>query len=152
MQKCYACVLCRFIYDQLFMTLWTVAHQAPLSMEFSRQEYGLNPCLLCFLHWQAGSLPLAPPGKSWSTVGTIIYRNQGYLPSEVQLRCVRLRIQKQACLQNLWLRLPCILISVLTEEHLKKNSGRNRFMYLALLSGSLDLYPQALFKPISKSN
>ena len=30
---------------QLFATLWTVAHQAPLSMEFSRQEYwsGL-PC------------------------------------------------------------------------------------------------------------
>ena len=24
---------------QLFMTPWTVAHQAPLSMEFSRQEY-----------------------------------------------------------------------------------------------------------------
>ena len=24
---------------QLFTTLWTVAHQAPLSMEFSRQEY-----------------------------------------------------------------------------------------------------------------
>ena len=24
---------------------------------------GLNPCLLCLLHWQAGSLPLAPPGK-----------------------------------------------------------------------------------------
>ena len=23
----------------------------------------LNPCLLCLLHWQAGSLPLAPPGK-----------------------------------------------------------------------------------------
>ena len=21
------------------------------------------PCLLCLLHWQAGSLPLAPPGK-----------------------------------------------------------------------------------------
>ena len=30
---------------QLFATPWTVAHQAPLSMEFSRQEYwsGL-PC------------------------------------------------------------------------------------------------------------
>ena len=30
---------------QLFATLWTVTHQAPLSMEFSRQEYrsGL-PC------------------------------------------------------------------------------------------------------------
>ena len=24
---------------------------------------GLNPCLLCHLHWQVGSLPLAPPGK-----------------------------------------------------------------------------------------
>ena len=24
---------------QLFGTLWTVAHQAPMSMEFSRQEY-----------------------------------------------------------------------------------------------------------------
>ena len=22
-----------------------------------------NPCLLCLLHWQAGSLPLVPPGK-----------------------------------------------------------------------------------------
>ena len=26
-------------YIQLFVTPWTVAHQAPLSMEFSRQEY-----------------------------------------------------------------------------------------------------------------
>ena len=25
--------------SDFFMTLWTVAHQAPLSMEFSRQEY-----------------------------------------------------------------------------------------------------------------
>ena len=24
---------------------------------------GQNPCLLCFLHWQAGSLPLVPAGK-----------------------------------------------------------------------------------------
>ena len=24
---------------------------------------GLNPCLLHLLHWQEGSLPLAPPGK-----------------------------------------------------------------------------------------
>ena len=28
---------------------------------------GLNPCLLCLLHWQAGSLPLAPLGKPWQT-------------------------------------------------------------------------------------
>ena len=55
---------------------WTVASQAPLSMEFSRQDYwsglpfltpgnfpdpGIKPMSL--LHWQAGSLPLVPPGK-----------------------------------------------------------------------------------------
>ena len=33
----------------LFDTLWTVAHQAPLSMKFSRQEY-----------WSG--LPFPPPG------------------------------------------------------------------------------------------
>ena len=27
------------------------------------QTQGSNPHLLCLLHWQAGSLPLAPPGK-----------------------------------------------------------------------------------------
>ena len=61
--------------DRIFMTLWTVAHQAPLSMGFSRQEYwsglpcpppgdladpGLNPCLLRLLHGGA-----EPPGKSF---------------------------------------------------------------------------------------
>ena len=30
---------------------------------------GLNLGLLCLLHWQAGSLPLAPPGKPTSSVG-----------------------------------------------------------------------------------
>ena len=34
---------------------------------FSTQ--GLNPCLLCFLYWQAGSLPLVPPGKPQSQGG-----------------------------------------------------------------------------------
>ena len=33
------CVLSRFSHVQLFVTPWTTAHQAPLSMEFSRQEY-----------------------------------------------------------------------------------------------------------------
>ena len=60
------------------LSLWTEAHQAPLSMGFSRQEcwigchavlqgifltQGANPHLLCLLCWQKGSLPLAPPGK-----------------------------------------------------------------------------------------
>ena len=38
-------VLSRFSRVQLFATLWTTAHQAPLSMEFSRQEYWSG--LLC---------------------------------------------------------------------------------------------------------
>ena len=64
----------------LFVTIWTVAHEAPLSMGFSRQKYwsglpcllqgifptqGLSPRVLCLPHWQVGSLPLAPSGKPW---------------------------------------------------------------------------------------
>ena len=63
---------------RLFVTPWMVAYQAPQSLGFSRQEYwsgllfpppgifltqGLNPHLLHLLYWQAGSLPLVPPGK-----------------------------------------------------------------------------------------
>ena len=58
----------------LFVTPWTVTCQAPLSIDFSRQEYwsglpfppprdlpdpGNN---LCLLHWQMDSLSLSPPG------------------------------------------------------------------------------------------
>ena len=42
-------MLSRFSRVQLFVTLWTVSHQAPLSMRFSRQEY-----------WSG--LPCPPPG------------------------------------------------------------------------------------------
>ena len=70
---------------QLCVTPWTVVHQTPLSMRFSRKEYwsGL-PCpppgvsstpgdrtpYLLHLHWQAGSLLLAPlkiatPASAW---------------------------------------------------------------------------------------
>ena len=43
----YACMLCCFSHVWLLVTPRTIAHQAPLSMEFSRQEYwsGL-PCSL----------------------------------------------------------------------------------------------------------
>ena len=63
----------------LLVTLWTVACQASLSMRFFRQEYwsgllcfpsrgilptqGSNLSLSRLLHWQAGSFPLAPPGR-----------------------------------------------------------------------------------------
>ena len=70
---------------QLFATPWTVAHQAPLSMGFSRQEYwsglpfptpgdllilGSN---LHLLHWQVDSLLLHHLGSSkYSWNGSII--------------------------------------------------------------------------------
>ena len=74
-----ACMLSCFHLVQLFAIQTTVAHQAPLSVEFSRREWGVtchpfllgifpthgsNLHLLCLLHWQAGSLPLPPPENS----------------------------------------------------------------------------------------
>ena len=71
-------VLSNFSHVRLFVTLWTVACQAPLSVGFSRQEYwsglpcplqevfgtqGLNSCLWHPQHWLASSLLLVPPGK-----------------------------------------------------------------------------------------
>ena len=38
-KECVFCWVHVLSYDQLSATPWTVAHQAPLSMEFSRQEY-----------------------------------------------------------------------------------------------------------------
>ena len=43
------CILNCFSHVQLFVILWTVAHQAPLSMGLSRKEY-----------WSG--LPCPPPG------------------------------------------------------------------------------------------
>ena len=71
------------------MTVWTVVHQASLSMEFSRQEYwsglpfpspgdlpdsGIEQYLIMSPASQVGSLPLAPPGKP---IGFLLYyKNQ----------------------------------------------------------------------------
>ena len=33
---------------------------------------GLNLCLLCLLYWQAGSLPLVPPGKPYLQDHTLL--------------------------------------------------------------------------------
>ena len=74
------CVWSHFSCVGLFVTTWTVAHQVLLSMGFSRQEYwcekkkkilewiampssrGSSQPSERILHWQVGSLPLAPPG------------------------------------------------------------------------------------------
>ena len=71
-------VLRHFSRVRLFATLWTVAHQLLCPRDSPGKNTGVggharlqgifltqgsNPCLLHLLHWQAGSLPLAPPGK-----------------------------------------------------------------------------------------
>ena len=78
---CSSCfMLSRFSRIWLCTIPRTAARQAPLSMGFSRQEYwsglpcpppgdlpypGIKPMSVTSnLHWQAGSLPVAPPGKS----------------------------------------------------------------------------------------
>ena len=95
-----ACMLSRFSRVRLFVIPRTVAHQAPLSMGFPRQEYwsglpcpppgdlpdpGIEPAPPAS---QADSLPTEPPGKpfsngvhphiSWDTFGNACF--QAVLP------------------------------------------------------------------------
>ena len=89
-----ACVLSHFSHVRLFLTPWTVALQAPLSMGFSRQEYwsglpftppgdllypGIEPHLLCLLHWQVDSLLRVPPGKPTAQFNCLQTLGLGYL-------------------------------------------------------------------------
>ena len=76
----HACILSHLSPVCLFATPWTIAHQASLSMEFSRQEYesglpfpppgdlfpnpGVEPTSPVSLALQVDSLPAEPPGKS----------------------------------------------------------------------------------------
>ena len=74
----HACVLSLFGHVQLCVTLWTIAHQAPLSMGLSRQEYwsglpcpppgdlpdpGIKPASPVSPALQADSLPLGHQGS-----------------------------------------------------------------------------------------
>ena len=78
-----------FSQVQLFATLWTIIHQAPLSMELVKQEYwsglicpppedlphpGIKPASLTSppLHWQMGSLPLSATWEAHSWTYTLI--------------------------------------------------------------------------------
>ena len=87
--------------------LWTVACQAPLSMRFSRQEYwsglsfptprdlsnpGINPHLLCLLHWQVNSLPLHHLGSLFLSTEGLEKNSQLYLTCHCQENYFYLRI------------------------------------------------------------
>ena len=73
-----SCLLSHFSHVQLLQSPWTVAHQTPLSMGFSRQEYrNGSPCLSpgdlpdprikpvspASLALAGGFFILGPPGK-----------------------------------------------------------------------------------------
>ena len=96
--RTYLCVsVCVCMCTQSGLTLCDgIACQAPLSMEFSRQEYwsglpfpppgdppnpGIKPMSPASLAWQVGSLPLAPPEKPeevltvWFFSGQMILRH-----------------------------------------------------------------------------
>ena len=77
-----ACIPNRVRCVRLFVTLWTVAHQAPLSMGYSRQEYwsglpfpppgdlpnpGIEPMLPAAPALQADSSPLSHQGRPKDT-------------------------------------------------------------------------------------
>ena len=74
-QHMHSCVLSRFSCVQLFVTLWTVAHQTLLSTEFSRQE-----------SWSG--LPCPPPGD---------LPNPGIEPTSLPPPCISRRVLYHWC-------------------------------------------------------
>ena len=58
---------------------------------------GLNLSLLCLLHWQAGSLPLAPPGKS--AVSSMYYHIS---PLEIWLICISISNEWKFLFTKMW--------------------------------------------------
>ena len=70
---------------QLFVTLWTVAHQAPLSMRFPRQEY-----------WS--ELPFLPPGALPDTVMETESRSCPALTGEMFTTAPSGKISMHMCL------------------------------------------------------
>ena len=89
----HVCMLSRFSRVQLSVTLWIVVRQTPLSMGLCQQKLlewaamtssrgSSRPrdrtWVSCFLHWQTGSLSLAPPGKSSIPDIGFIYKDHGH--------------------------------------------------------------------------
>ena len=76
------------VLSDFFVTPWTIARQAPLSMGFPRQEswsglpwplsgnlpnQGMELASLnIYLHWWTDSLSLAPPGKPYPTYKVLV--------------------------------------------------------------------------------
>ena len=128
--KCYVCMLNHFSRAQLFVTLWTIAHQAPPSMGFSRQEYwsglpcsppgdlpdpGIEPVASA---WQEDSLPLSHQGSSLVTLllfshWVVSYSLQPHGLQDAMLPCpsLSLWVCSNSCPLSRWCH-PTILSSV----------------------------------------
>ena len=92
----HACMPSRFSRFLLFMTQWTVAHQAPLSMGFSRWEYwsglpfpppgdlplpGIEPASLLSSALAGRFFTLVPPGKHVISSYTFYWLLPGFILS-----------------------------------------------------------------------
>ena len=120
---CMCCaVLSCFSRIWLFAILWNVAHQVPLSMGFSRQEYwsgfpcpppghlpnpGIEPMTQHLLHWQEGSLPLVPSGNPGSYV--CIMCNNEWISHCAFVHSLNKYLLNANCVQGIMLG-PCIAI------------------------------------------
>ena len=91
------CVLSRFSHVQLFVTLWTVALEAPLSIGFCRQEHssGLScpppggsswhrdrTCASCGFCVAGSLFTPEPPGKPWSAFMYNLFKDFSPYPNQ----------------------------------------------------------------------
>ena len=145
------CMLSHFSWIWLFVTLWTVARQAPLSLGFSRQEYwsGL-PCLLQGIFPTQGSNPGFPYCRQ------ILYWQPPGKPCDYVLFAIRIlafecvwlfatpwTVAYQAPLslgfsrQEYWSGLPCLLQGIFPTQGLNLNLLHCRcFLYCLSHQGS----------------
>ena len=113
-----------------FETPWTVACQAPPSMEFSRLEYWSGfPTLgtfltqglkLRFLHlnWQVSSLPLVPPGKPHVYIYSPFFLD--FLPVEVTTeRWVEFPVVYSRYSLVIYFILNCVYMSIPKEKNVR---------------------------------
>ena len=98
---CVCVCVCTLSPVWLFATPWIAAHQAPLSMEFSRQEYwnwfhfrlygifltqGSNPCPLRLLNWQVDCLLLCHLGNPTCYFTSLILKSRKNQAVETESR------------------------------------------------------------------
>ena len=94
------------VVSDSFVTLWTIACQAPLSMEFSRQEY-----------WSG--LPCPPPGD---------FSNPGIKPAAPALQVDSLPLSHQGSPRSTWRNIKNIVL------HERSQSQKDTYYITAIMS------------------